>query len=343
MKKKILCLLFTTAFLTVSFAGCGKKEVVFKQESVRVELGSNADIEITDLVDFTERELKKTTLDLSEIDTMTVGEYNGYLVYDEDQRFPFSVVVSDTTPPDVTVAETIVVMAYEPNYIQSIVQSVTELSGNVTIEVRDNTYVGEGVEETTFEIGGVTCNNPAFVYSNIGEYDNELIISDEAGNGVACPFRVKVCTIPVFGGIENMTVKKGTDIDYMEGITASDCFGNDITASVTCDSSGVDTSVPGSYWAAYYVTDANGIQAMAPIEVTVEEVKRSSSGTSNNSYSNASYDEYLRSIYGYPDNEVITYYLDINEQEAVDRFYLSEFDFPSSDNGNSNMDLDGIQ
>lgn len=342
MKKKIVCMLFTTAFLMAGIAGCGKKEVEFKQENVCVELGSSAEIEITDLVDFSERELKKTTLDLSEIDTTTVGEYNGYLVYDEDQRFPFPVKVCDTTPPEVTVAGTIVVMAQEPNYIQDIVKSVTDLSGNVTIEIRDNAYAEEGVEETTFEISGVTCNNPAFSYPNIGEYDNELIVSDAAGNSVACPFRVKVCTIPVFGGIENITVKKGAEINYMEGVTASDCFGNDITASVTCDSSGVDTSVPGTYWAAYYVTDANGIQAMAPMEITVEEVKRTSTGTSGNSYNNASSGGDMGSIYGYPDNEVITYYLDIAEQEAIDRFSSIDLDIPVSDSS-SNMDLDGIQ
>jgi len=83
---------------------------------------------------------------------------------------------------------------------------------------------------------------------------------------------------PEITGVKDLTVQAGTEIDVMEGVTAADAEGNDLTAMITVDSTPVLTfkngkatpEKPGSYELTYTVTDANGesVSEYATLTVT---------------------------------------------------------------------------
>jgi len=83
---------------------------------------------------------------------------------------------------------------------------------------------------------------------------------------------------PEITGVKDLTVQAGTEIDVMEGVTAADAEGNDLTSMITVDSTPVLTfkngkatpEKPGSYELTYTVTDANGesVSEYATLTVT---------------------------------------------------------------------------
>ena len=68
------------------------------------------------------------------------------------------------------------------------------------------------------------------------------------------------------------TVEQGGSFDPMDGVSAKDYAGSDLTAQITVTGT-VDTSVPGTYELIYTITDANGNTATVTrtIQVTVRE------------------------------------------------------------------------
>lgn len=88
--------------------GCGKVELLAK--SVEIELGSDASTDILDYIDVTQGNsqqfISNATLELSEIDSMTVGEYHAIVTYKE-QEIMIPVNVVDTTPPVVHMKDTV--------------------------------------------------------------------------------------------------------------------------------------------------------------------------------------------------------------------------------------------
>lgn len=72
------------------------------------------------------------------------------------------------------------------------------------------------------------------------------------------------------------------EVDYLDGVTAKDSNGNDITANIARDPSAVDLTTAGEYEIIYTVTDENGFTATQTAAATVEE-KSSNSAKKNDS------------------------------------------------------------
>ena len=66
-------------------------------------------------------------------------------------------------------------------------------------------------------------------------------------------------------------LKLGDEFNVLEGITASDAEGNDITEKLEVIENTVDTSKEGDYKVIYKVVDQNGKEATKEIKVTVEK------------------------------------------------------------------------
>lgn len=98
MKKYIYTLFIFVIFVNIQ--GCGK--VQFSEKEVRIELGDFASENISDYICVNSRYEKKlekeALLDLSDIETSTVGTYQAVITYKE-QRIVVPVIVEDTTPP----------------------------------------------------------------------------------------------------------------------------------------------------------------------------------------------------------------------------------------------------
>ena len=94
---------FNTLFIFVIFTnmqGCGK--VQLSEKEVRIELGNAPSENVSDYIyvdsKYEEKVEKEATLDLSDVDSSTIGTYQAVVTYKE-QRIVVPVIVEDTTPP----------------------------------------------------------------------------------------------------------------------------------------------------------------------------------------------------------------------------------------------------
>lgn len=347
-KREIVATL--TVMAAFGMSACGTRELELTANQVEVELGSELDTAVTSYVADADV-AAKAVIDFSAVDMMKTGTYNVTVTY-KDQTAGFEVVVVDTTAPEVTVADQVIVAAGEPLYAEDVITSIIEFSGEAGVvfsepetsadgasadageesveetEAVENTEMvdelTEGVEnseaaeaveetesavdsaetteeaepETEFILDDVLCSNAYIIYPETGEYDNTLTVTDASGNSTDVTVHIVVGDAPEIEGVEDMTVTVGTsvdEIDFLDGVTAKDSSGNDITANIVCDSATVNLEMSGEYTIIYTVTDENGFTATQTATVTVEEKsgkksdsKKSDSGKTDSAKKNNS-------------------------------------------------------
>lgn len=296
-KRNVLVLLAMTA--TLGMSACGDKELTLTTSEISAELGSALDTSVASYVADADV-AAEATIDFSAVDMTKVGTYNAVVSY-KDQTADITVNVEDTTAPVVETAEKITVEAGKPLYAENVITGITELGGEVevafkepeaalepeavettetteSVEVTEATEIAEGTEsaetvDAEFTIGGVTCNNASVIYPAAGEYDNTLTVTDASGNSTEVPVHIVAGEEPEFSGIGDMTVETETkEVNFLDGVSAKDFMGNDITKDIVCDSSAVDLMTEGEYQITYTVTDENGFTASQTAKVTVEKV-----------------------------------------------------------------------
>lgn len=309
MKKRNI--LITAALAGVlSLGACGKTELEPLAERVEVELGGSLDENVTSYAALDEKAAKEATLDLSAVDTNKTGTYPASVTYKE-QTAAFEVVVKDTTAPEVTLKEKVTVAAGMPLHAKDVIAEVTELSGEATatFEQADPkaTEQPEGTEDLesmeqpentealvpeteivtepeteepaeTFVVGDVTCTDDTVLFATVGSYDVLMTVADGSGNETEVKVSVIVGETPEFSGIEDLTVKVGTEsVDYSDGVTATDYKGADITDRIVCDAAAVKLDTVGTYEILYTVADEEGFAAEQRASVTVAEKKAAKS------------------------------------------------------------------
>jgi len=103
---KNIVFIFMTFILSATLEGCGESQIV--PQNVKVELGSTISPDVLDYVSVnhkTEKEIQtEASLDISKIDTMSVGKYQAIVSY-KKQKIVVSVNVMDTTPPVIQVKD----------------------------------------------------------------------------------------------------------------------------------------------------------------------------------------------------------------------------------------------
>lgn len=136
-----------------------------------------------------------------------------------------------------------------------------------TLELKEVT-IYEDQKSLEKEVFIITVNDPSSFtttlqtkidFTKIGDQEIKISAEDEHGNKVEKMTKlhiIKDTEPPVFYGITNLTVSKHSTIDYQSGIKAIDA--HDGTVSFTVDSSKVNTSVAGTYFATYIATDKKG-------------------------------------------------------------------------------------
>ena len=314
MKKKIVVVLLTvTMVIEMTAAGCGDKQLALATDRVSVELGYELNTDVAAYVADADIAVE-TTIDFGAVDVSKLGTYTAVVTY-KDQTASLEVDVVDTTAPEAEVVNQVTVGVDEPLYVEDVLTSVTELTGNVMatfddladesteateeveategveaakdVETTEDMEVTEEVEATgasedmeTFVLDDVTVTNDAIVFHTVGEHSVSLTLADESGNSKQVEVPVLVGTEPTFLGIEDLTVTTGAeDVDYLSGVTATDSNGNDLTDKIACDDSKVDLSLAGEYEITYTVTDENGFTAKQTAKVTVAGGKTSKKDT----------------------------------------------------------------
>lgn len=292
--KKQTAVAFIAAMTIATLTACGGPKQLSK--SVTVELGNEKGIKVTDILDISKDEAKSAKIDTKKVNFNKEGKYEATITYDK-KEYKVTVKIKDTVAPEATVKDSIVVQTGNPVRVTDCISEIKEASGvaDAKFKTKPDTAAQAASTETSTEvtasddsgtesaastekdassavyaIGDVSLSsNDEITYVEAGDYDNSIVVTDNAGNESEVPVKISVIAPPTINGVTDKTITAGESIDYMAGVTATDGKGADITSSVTVDSSAVKTDTAGSYQATYKVTDQYGLTSSATSNVTV--------------------------------------------------------------------------
>lgn len=288
--KKRTAVAFIAAMTMTTLTACGGPKQLSK--SVTVELGKEDGIKVTDILDVSKDKAKDVKVNTKKVNFYKEGKYDATLTYDK-KEYKITVKIKDTVAPEATVKDSIVVQTGNPVRVTDCISEIKEASGvadakfktkpdtaaQVTTETSTETTASDdsSTESTkkdassaVYAVGDVSLSsNDEITYVEAGDYDNSIVVTDNAGNESEVPVKISVIAPPTINGVTDKTITAGESIDYMAGVTATDGKGADITSSVTVDSSAVKTDTAGSYQATYKVTDQYGLTSSATSNVTV--------------------------------------------------------------------------
>ena len=155
-KKSIVALLTATMVIGMTGAGCGDKQLALATDKVSVELGSELNTDVAAYISDADI-AAETAIDFGAVDVSKLGSYMAVVTY-KDQTASLEVDVVDTTAPKAEVVDQVTVGVDEPLYVEDVLTSVTELTGNVTAtfddltdestEATEEVETTEGVEST---------------------------------------------------------------------------------------------------------------------------------------------------------------------------------------------------
>lgn len=288
--KKRTAAAFIAAMTIITLTACGGPKQLSK--SVTVELGKEDGIKVTDILDISKDKAKDVKVDTKKVNFYKEGKYDATLTYDK-KEYKITVKIKDTVAPEATVKDSIVVQTGNPVRVTDCISEIKEASGvaDAKFKTKPDTAAQATTEASTettasddsstesaekdassavYAVGDVSLSsNDEITYVEAGDYDNSIVVTDNAGNESEVPVKISVIAPPTINGVTDKTITAGESIDYMAGVTATDGKGADITSSVTVDSSAVKTDTAGSYQATYKVTDQYGLTSSATSNVTV--------------------------------------------------------------------------
>ena len=299
--KKRTAAAFIAAMTITTLTACGGPKQLSK--SVTVELGKEDGIKVTDILDVSKDKAKDVKVDTKKVNFYKEGKYDATLTYDK-KEYKVTVKIKDTVAPEATAKDSIVVQTGNPVRVTDCISEIKEASGVADAKFKTKPDTAQATTETSTEttasddsstekspvssdnsstkstkkdassavyaVGDVSLSsNDEITYVEAGDYDNSIVVTDNAGNESEVPVKISVIAPPTINGVTDKTITAGESIDYMAGVTATDGKGADITSSVTVDSSAVKTDTAGSYQATYKVTDQYGLTSSATSNVTV--------------------------------------------------------------------------
>ena len=292
--KKRTAAAFIAAMTITTLTACGGPKQLSK--SVTVELGKEDGIKVTDILDISKDEAKSAKIDAKKVNFNKEGKYEATITYDK-KEYKVTVKIKDTVAPEATVKDSIVVQTGNPVRVTDCISEIKEASGvaDAKFKTKPDTAAQAASTETTtsddssaastekdsvdakkdassavYAVGDVSLSSDdEIIYVEAGDYDNSIVVTDNAGNKSEVSVKISVIAPPTINGVTDKTITAGESIDYMAGVTATDGKGADITSSVTVDSSAVKTDTAGSYQATYKVTDQYGLTSSATSNVTV--------------------------------------------------------------------------
>lgn len=155
------------------------------------------------------------------------------------------------------------------------------IASDKTIKVGEEFNPLEGVTANDAEDGDITSN--IVVEGNVdvtkpGEYKIVYKVADSNGEEVSITIKVLVENkdvntekeLPIIEAIDK-TINVGDKFDPLEGVTAKDKDGNDITENIEVTENAVNINEVGKYNITYSVKDKDGNESIKTISVTVKK------------------------------------------------------------------------
>lgn len=182
---------------------------------------------------------------IAEINGSPMGEYPIESTSGE-KTLTCTVTVVDTTGPELVLKECRTYIG-TPLAVEKYVESATDLSGEVTLELlNEPDYKVEGVYTVTIQATDI--------WGNVTTAETTLAVS-------------KDMVPPSIGGLTAMTVAKHSKPDYLSGVYAIDAV--DGKCKVTYDASGVNVDAAGTYYVTYSSRDKSNNLATAKRKIVV--------------------------------------------------------------------------
>lgn len=202
--------------------------------------------------------------EIAKVNTMKIGTYE-IRVDVEGRTYICKVNVKDTTPPNIQVKDiTMWNDDTEQHVYTDFIVSVTDLSGEPTVTCNSEIKTGIiGTQDIVIEAVDINGNKAEAVA--------HLIIKKDTKG-------------PSIYGVTPLTVSKHSNIDYNNKVYAID--DKDGNCTVTVNSSNVNTSVAGTYYATYSSTDSSGNTSTASRKITVNHDKEDTNQKMTEFYNN---------------------------------------------------------
>lgn len=225
----------------------GKSELMITWliQEVSVELGS--EFSVANVVIDTERfgALVPET-ELAKVNNMVLGTYE-INVDIEGKNYTSKVVVQDTTPPVLQLKNITIWDDEKVGGFENFIVSASDISGEVKTE-----------------------SSSVIDYKIIGDQPIVIKATDVNGNVTEQTATLTIkhdTTGPVINGLSNLTVNKHSTVNYESGVSAVDNKDGKTTFNV--DSSAVNMSAAGTYYATYSAVDSAGNRSSYKRKVTV--------------------------------------------------------------------------
>ena len=230
------------------------------KKSVTLELGD--ELEKKDiLLNYKE---DKDSIKQSDIDKINKEEVGEYEIVSEinGAKETVKIIIKDTKAPDLKLKKVTIYDDEEIDGKEDFISSVKDASGDVKTTLKT-------------EID----------YSKIGTQDIVIEAEDKYGNKVE---KTTTLTIrkdtdgPVFYGVSSMSVTKNSSVNFKRGVSAVDA--RDGSCSFTVDTSNVNLSKAGTYYAKYTAKDKKGNTTTVNRKVTVNHNQEDTNNKFNEFY-----------------------------------------------------------
>ena len=216
------------------------------------ELGERVSNDTEDYISGTEWSRGLAQLDLSEVDRRHTGVYEAVLYHGRD-AFVYTIVIEDTTPPEIREKE-------GPVYLAVGVESMPEDAVAEIVDKDRETeayFIQDGLKKET-----ITFEEP-------GEYTLEIGAEDSSGNQTRATLTVFADIPPEIEGVRDFYVTPGSEPDFLDSVTAADKADGDLTDSIIIDDSEIHLGREGVYELSYSVEDGCGLVTEKQATVTV--------------------------------------------------------------------------
>lgn len=253
-----------------------------KQEVVILEYGESLSKDYAEYIDANKEIIKKTALDVSELDNMKEGTYQVTASY-QDKKVSIRVEVKDTVKPEVMLLNDgkYTCVAGKDLLAVSIVEKMEDKAGIQSVAFAESQTVIETDSDNYLDAVGLK-------YDKAGTYENKVIVTDTNGNKQEKAITIEVVEdyLAHVSGFKDITVEQGASVEWMDGITKDDKI-----ADIEVDASAVDLNTAGSYEVTYKIHGDDGktvvekkvnVSVIVPV-VTYNPQNNSSSGSRSSS------------------------------------------------------------
>lgn len=245
-------------------SGCSRATIALNDKTFVLEQGKSISADVNVYAKGTSEELGKCIVDISKVDSNTVGTYKAMIVHPK-KILEFEVKVVDTTAP--------VVELYSDE-INTVVGEKVDLY-DILKSVSDNASITVGFVDDITKADTDKQLSDSISFEEAGEYNTEICARDSYGNAAVVPVVIcvsKDAVAPILSGVrENIYTTVGVEADILADVTAEDDTDGDLTSKITVDTSAIDYNTPGEYQVTISVMDSSKNETSAAVSVIVKD------------------------------------------------------------------------